>query len=42
LRGEEGALQFPLGALTRLRSNPFWPLVQAQVEALVEADLAPR
>lgn len=40
LRGEEGALQFPLGSLTRLRSNPFWPLIEQQVQALVQADLA--
>ncbi|MCU0952621.1 MAG: hypothetical protein MUC68_16605 [Burkholderiaceae bacterium] len=40
LRGEEGALQFPLGSLTRLRSNPFWPLIEQQVQALVQTDLA--
>lgn len=40
LRGEEGALQFPLGSLARLRSNPFWPLVERQLQQLVAADLA--
>jgi hypothetical protein len=39
LRGENGALQFPLAAFTRLRSNPFWSLVQAKVEAAVATDL---
>jgi hypothetical protein len=40
LRGEEGALQFPLGSLARLRSNPFWPLIERQVQQLVDADRA--
>lgn len=31
LRGEEGAVTFPLGAFTRLRSNPFWPVVADEV-----------
>ena len=41
LRGENGALLFPLGALTRLRSNPFWPLIEQQIVQLVAQDLAP-
>jgi alpha-beta hydrolase superfamily lysophospholipase len=40
LRGESGAITVSLGALTRLRSNPFWPLIDADVAALVAADLA--
>jgi alpha-beta hydrolase superfamily lysophospholipase len=39
LRGEAGALLFPLGALTRLRSNPFWSVIEAQVQAQVDLDL---
>ncbi|HEX6853488.1 MAG TPA: alpha/beta hydrolase [Candidatus Polarisedimenticolaceae bacterium] len=31
LRGEEGAITLPLGALTRLRSNPFWQVVVEEV-----------
>lgn len=31
LRGEEGAITIPLGALTRLRSNPFWSVVVDEV-----------
>jgi len=31
LRGEAGALTIPLGSLTRLRSNPFWALVDEDV-----------
>ena len=31
LRGENGALTIPLGSLTRLRSNPFWSLVDEDV-----------
>jgi alpha-beta hydrolase superfamily lysophospholipase len=38
LRGESGAIQLPLGSLTRLRSNPFWSLIEEQVQALVDAD----
>ncbi len=40
LRGESGALTLSLGSLTRLRSNPFWPLVDAEVGSMVAADLA--
>jgi alpha-beta hydrolase superfamily lysophospholipase len=39
LRGEAGALLFPLGALTRLRSNPFWSVIESQVQARVTQDL---
>ena len=39
LRGENGALVFPLGAFIRLRSNPFWPLIEQQVVHLVAMDL---
>jgi hypothetical protein len=39
LRGEAGALLFPLGALTRLRSNPFWNVIETQVQARVDQDL---
>ena len=42
LRGEEGALQFPLGSLARLRSNPFWAVVEDQVRQAVADDLARR
>ena len=40
LRGENGALTISLGSLTRLRSNPFWSLIDRQVGAIVAADLA--
>jgi hypothetical protein len=40
LRGESGAISLSLGALTRLRSNPFWSLVDEDIGALVAADLA--
>ncbi len=40
LRGESGTLTLSLSALTRLRSNPFWSLIDADVAALVAADLA--
>lgn len=40
LRGESGALTISLGSLTRLRSNPFWGLIDAQVGDLVAADSA--
>jgi alpha-beta hydrolase superfamily lysophospholipase len=39
LRGESGALTVSLGSLTRLRSNPFWPLIEADVADLVADDL---
>ena len=31
LRGEEGAIVLPLGALSRMRSNPFWEVVVREV-----------
>lgn len=40
LRGESGATTISLGALTRLRSNPFWPLIDQDIHQLVTADLA--
>ncbi len=40
LRGEAGATIIALGSLTRLRSNPFWALVERQVGELVAADVA--
>ena len=39
LRGESGAVTITLGALTRLRSNPFWALIDSDVAALVAADM---
>ena len=42
LRGENGAITISLGSLTRLRSNPFWPLIDADVRGLAEQDLAAR
>jgi alpha-beta hydrolase superfamily lysophospholipase len=42
LRGEPGATTIALGSLTRLRSNPFWSLIDQQVGELVGADLAAR
>lgn len=40
LRGESGALTISLGSLTRLRSNPFWSLIDQQLGEVVAADLA--
>jgi hypothetical protein len=40
LRGENGAITVSLGSLTRLRSNPFWSLIDDDVTAMVAADLA--
>lgn len=40
LRGENGAISISLGSLTRLRSNPFWPLISADINAFVTEDLA--
>ena len=40
LRGESGAITISLGSLTRLRSNPFWSLIDEQVGVLVDADLS--
>ncbi len=42
LRGENGAITLALGSLTRLRSNPFWPLIDEDVGGLVAQDLAAR
>jgi hypothetical protein len=42
LRGENGAIMLSLGSLTRLRSNPFWALIDADVAGLVAQDLAAR
>ncbi|MCK6369949.1 MAG: alpha/beta fold hydrolase [Gammaproteobacteria bacterium] len=38
-RGENGATTISLGAFTRLRSNPFWSLVDRQVGEMVTEDL---
>lgn len=40
LRGESGAVSIELGSLNRLRSNPFWAWIQADVAATVAQDLA--
>jgi len=40
LRGENGAITLALGSLTRLRSNPFWPLIDEDVAGLVAQDVA--
>ena len=40
LRGESGAITLSLGSLTRLRSNPFWALIEEDVAGLVAQDLA--
>ena len=42
LRGENGALTITLGSLTRLRSNPFWSLIDSEIDTLVTADLGKR
>lgn len=39
LRGESGAITIALGSLTRLRSNPFWALIDEDVAGLVAHDL---
>lgn len=39
LRGENGAITITLGSLTRLRSNPFWTLIDEKVGTLITADL---
>jgi hypothetical protein len=39
LRGENGAITLSLGSLTRLRSNPFWSLIDEDVAGLVAQDL---
>jgi len=40
LRGESGALTISLGSLTRLRSKPFWSLIDRQLGEILAADLA--
>jgi alpha-beta hydrolase superfamily lysophospholipase len=40
LRGENGAITLSLGSLTRLRSNPFWALVDEDVAGLAAQDVA--
>ena len=42
LRGENGAVTLTLGSLTRLRSNPFWALIDSEIDGLVTADLGNR
>jgi alpha-beta hydrolase superfamily lysophospholipase len=37
-RGEAGALAVPLGMFARLRSNPFFAVIRARVEAAIDAD----
>jgi len=37
-RGESGALAVPLGMFARLRSNPFFAVIRARVEAALDAD----
>ena len=39
LRGESGALTVSLGSLTRVRSNPFWPVIERQIEETAAADV---
>jgi hypothetical protein len=41
LRGENGAITIALGSLTRLRSNPFWALIEEDVAGLVAQDSKP-
>jgi alpha-beta hydrolase superfamily lysophospholipase len=38
IRGEEGALYLPLGALGRLRANPFWQVVRQQIQSIAADD----
>jgi hypothetical protein len=38
LRGESGALTVSLGSLTRVRSNPFWPVIERHIEEMAAAD----
>jgi hypothetical protein len=37
-RGEAGAILVPLGMFARLRSNPFFEVVRARIDAAIEAD----
>jgi hypothetical protein len=39
LRGENGTVTITLGSLTRLRSNPFWALIDSEIDTLVATDL---
>jgi hypothetical protein len=39
LRGESGALTVSLGSLTRVRSNPFFSLIERQIEEMAAADV---
>jgi hypothetical protein len=38
-RGESGATAVPLGTLARLRSNPFFAVIESRLAAAVRADL---
>ena len=42
VRGEDGAILFPLGALARLRANPFWSVIVREVESAVAQDVKGR
>src|SRR5882672_2521154 len=42
LRGESGALVLPLGAFSRLRSNPFFDVVRAKIAETLQRDEAAR
>ncbi len=42
LRGENGAVTITLGSLTRLRSNPFWSLIDSEIDTLVATDFGKR
>ena len=42
LRGEDGAIVLPLGALARLRANPFWSVVKQQLDAIADEDSSRR
>jgi hypothetical protein len=37
-RGESGALVVPLGSLARVRSNPFFAVIEGRLDAAVRAD----
>jgi hypothetical protein len=37
-RGEAGAILVPLGMFARLRSNPFFEVVRARIDAAIDAD----
>jgi alpha-beta hydrolase superfamily lysophospholipase len=37
-RGEAGAIAVPLGMFARLRSNPFFEVVRARIDAAIDAD----